>query len=203
MIDDAKKEQLSQFFEEETIFGAMNDLKMWIERYCGHKDAFVLTREESDAQLLKGIPKPVSHFGRACKKVGIEVIEANSLQVKGRVERNHDVDQYRLVKELRREGISPIAGANRFLLESCLPKRNATFGRPALSDEDAPVSPEGFHLDDMLCREDERKLSNDYIICFHACLFPILLGAKVQPGPGDTVVVRAKHDNSLGRVHTT
>jgi hypothetical protein len=33
MIDDAKKERWSQFFEEETMCGAMCVLKMWIERY--------------------------------------------------------------------------------------------------------------------------------------------------------------------------
>jgi molybdenum-dependent DNA-binding transcriptional regulator ModE len=43
----------------------------------------------------------------------------------------------------RPRGISTIAEANRFLLESCLPKMNAMFGRPALSAEDAHVSPDG------------------------------------------------------------
>ena len=33
MIDDATKIRLSQFFEEETIFGAMSVLKRWIETY--------------------------------------------------------------------------------------------------------------------------------------------------------------------------
>ncbi|MDR1301192.1 MAG: hypothetical protein LBK43_01805 [Treponema sp.] len=33
MRDDAKKERLSQFFEEETMFGAMSVLMLWIERY--------------------------------------------------------------------------------------------------------------------------------------------------------------------------
>jgi hypothetical protein len=204
MIDDAKKERLSQFFEEETMFGAMLVLKLWIERYgvpeslyCDHKNAFVLTREASDAELLKGITKPFSHFGRACKKLGIEVIPANSPQAKGRVERNHGVDQDRLVKELRLEGISTLAEANRFLLENYLPKMNARFGRPALSDEDAHVPSDGFILDDILCMEDERKVSNDYIVRFHARLFQILPGAKVKPRPGDTVTVRTKLDNSI------
>jgi hypothetical protein len=186
------------------MFGAMSVLKLWIERYgvpeslyCDHKNAFVLTREPSDAELLKGITKPSSHFGRACKKLGIEVLAANSPQAKGRVERNHGVDQDRLVKELRLEGISTIAGANRFLPGSYLPKMNAKFGRPALSDEDAHVSPDGFNLDDILCMEDERKVSNDYIVRFHARLFQILPGAKVKPRPGDTVVVRTKLDTSI------
>jgi hypothetical protein len=93
LIDDARKIQLSQFFDEETMFEAMTVLKMWIERYgipfslyCDKKNAFVLTREPTDAEILAGILKPKSHFGRACGKLGIEVIAANSPQAKGRVE---------------------------------------------------------------------------------------------------------------------
>jgi hypothetical protein len=59
------------------------------------------------------------------------------------------------------------------------------------------VSPEGFNLDDILCMEDCRKVSNDYIIRFHARLFQILPEAKVKPRPGDSVVVRTKLDNSI------
>jgi hypothetical protein len=105
--------------------------------------------------------------------------------------------QDRLIKDLRLEGISTIAEANRFLPESCLPKMNARFGRPALSAEDAHVSPDGFNVDDILCMEDERKVSNDYIIRFHARLFQILPETKVKPRPGNTAVVRTKPDNSI------
>jgi hypothetical protein len=55
--------------------------------YCDRKNAFVLTRERADAELLAGISKPKSHFGKACAKLGVEVIVANSPQAKGQVER--------------------------------------------------------------------------------------------------------------------
>ena len=149
MIDDARKIRLSQFFDEETMFGTMNVLKMWIERhgipmsmYCDKKNAFVLTREPTDAEILAGNLKPKSHFGRACDKLGIEVIAANSPQAKGRVERNHGVDQDRLVKALRLESISTIEKANRYLLETYLPKMNEQFSRPARDKDDAHVSPD-------------------------------------------------------------
>jgi hypothetical protein len=103
LIDDATKTRLSRFFGEETLFGAMTVLKIWIETYgipeslyCDNKNAFVLIREPTDKELLNGITRPKSHFGRACDRLGIEVITANSPQAKGRVERNHGVDQDRL-----------------------------------------------------------------------------------------------------------
>jgi transposase len=85
MTDDAAKTRLSPFFEEETTAGAMTVLSYWIKKYgipqslyCDHKNAFVLAREPSDAELLKGITKPKSHFGRVCGKPDVEVIAANS-----------------------------------------------------------------------------------------------------------------------------
>jgi len=204
MIDDATKRRLSQFFDEETTYGAMIVLKMWIERYgipeslyCDKKNAFVLTREPTNAEILAGILKPKSHFGKACDRLGIEVIPANSPQAKGRVERNHGVDQDRLIKELRLEGISTIEEANMFLLEKYLPKMNEKFGRPAKKSDDAHVNPGNVNLDDILCLEHDRKVSKDYIIRFECRLFQVLPEVKIKPRPGDSVVVRVRINSSV------
>jgi transposase len=204
MIDDATKTRLSQFFEEETLFGAMIVLKMWIKRhgipeslYCDKKNAFVLTREPTDAELLAGILKPKSHFGKACDRLGIEVIAANSPQAKGRVERNHGVDQDRLIKELRLENICTIEDANKFLLETYLPKMNRKFSRPSRSGEDAHVNLGKVKIDDILCMEFDRIISKDYIIRFETRLFQILDSNKMLPRTKDKVLVRVKLDNSI------
>jgi hypothetical protein len=204
LIDDATKTRLSQFFEEETMFGAMLVLKMWIERYgipqalyCDRKNAFVLSRDPTDAEILKGITKPKSHFGKACDKLGIEVIAANSPQAKGRVERNHGVDQDRLVKELRLAGISTIGQANKFLLETYLPKMNEKFSRPAKSKDDGHVPPEGADLDNILCMEFERQVSMEYVVHFEKRLFQILQKNKPLPNPKDKVRVLVRMDNSI------
>jgi len=146
MIDDATNTRLSRFFEEETIAGAMTVFSCWIKTYgipealyCDRKNAFVLTREPTDAELLAGITEPKSHFGRACEKLGVHVIAARSPQAKGRVERNHGLDQDRLVKELRLAGISTIEQANLFLEKTYLPKMNRKFSRPPAEKEDAHV----------------------------------------------------------------
>jgi len=207
LIDDATKIRLSQFFEEETMFGAMIVLKMWIETYgipeslyCDKKNAFVLTREPTDNELLNGITQPKSHFGRACDKLGITVIAANSPQAKGRVERNHGVDQDRLVKELRLAGISTIEQANAFLLDTYLPNMNSKFSRPAKSKDDAHVRSGTASLDDIFCMEHERKVSKDYIIRYECRLFQILSESKMKPRPGDAVLVRVKLDSSISIV---
>jgi len=62
---------------------------LWITKYgipqalyCDKKKAFVLTREPTDKELLAGITEAKSHFGRACDKLGVQVIAANSPQAK-------------------------------------------------------------------------------------------------------------------------
>ena len=203
LIDDSTKIRLSQFFEEETMFGAMIVLKMWIEAYgipeslyCDKKNAFVLTREPTDKELLAGITQPKSHFGKACERLGIEVIAANSPQAKGRVERNHGVDQDRLVKELRLADISTIEQANKFLLETYLPNMNAKFSRPPKSADNFHVALGKVLLDDILCMEHERKVSKDYIVRFDNRFFQILPKANPKPRPGDAVIVRVRMDSS-------
>ena len=92
MIDDTAKRRLSQFFEAETTADAMTVLSYWIRTYripqslyCDWKNAFVLTREPTGVELLAGIAEPKSHFRKACDKLGIEIIAANSPQAKGPV----------------------------------------------------------------------------------------------------------------------
>jgi hypothetical protein len=203
LIDDARKIRLSQFFDEETMFGAMIVLKRWIERhgipeslYCDKKNAFVLTREPTDAEILAGILKPKSHFGRACGLLGIEVIAANSPQAKGRVERNHGVDQDRLVKALRLESICTIGQANKYLLETYLPKMNDKFNRPARDKNDAHVSLGKVKLDDILCMDFDRVISKDYIVRFQTRLFQVQKN-RLRPRAGDKVIVRVRLDNSV------
>ena len=204
MIDDATNTRLSRFYEAETIEAGMGVFSLWIQSYgipqalyCDKKNAFVLTREPTDAELLAGVSEPKSHFGRACDKLGVQVIAANSPQAKGRVERNHGVDQDRLVKELRLAGISTIAEANRFLEKTYLPKMNKKFSRPAIHPHDAHVPLGNISLQDIMCLEYERTVGNDYVIRFETRLFQILKSNKNLPRPKDKVTIRVLLDSNL------
>jgi hypothetical protein len=113
------------------------------------------------------------------------------------VEQNHGVDQDRLVKELRLAGISSLEQANAFLWSTYLPLMNSTFSRPPGNTDDAHVRADSVTLDDILCLEYNRKVSNDYIVRFEARLFQILPETKPKPRPGDTVLVRVRLDASV------
>jgi hypothetical protein len=204
MIDDATNTRLSRFFEEETIFGVMDVFSLWIKAYgipealyCDKKNAFILTREPTDCELLTGITEPKSHFGRACEKLGVQVLAAHSPQAKGRVERNHGVDQDRLIKELRLAGISTIAEANRFLEKTYLPKMNKKFSRLAAKPGDAHVPLGNVDLKNIMCLEYERTVANNYTLRFETRLFQILKTKKPLPWPKNKVTVRVALDGAI------
>jgi hypothetical protein len=171
--------------------------------YCDKKNAFVLTREPTDAEILKGITKPKSHFGKACDKLGIEVIPAKSAtqlprpQAKGRVERNHKTDQDRLVKELRLAGISTMEAANTFLERTYLPKMNDKFSVPPAGKEEAHVPLGNTRLDDIFCFEEERVVSNDYVVRHNCRFYQIEKGRNSLPHPKDKVLVRERLDGVM------
>jgi hypothetical protein len=208
MIDDATNTRQSRFFEQETTEGAMTVFSLWIRAYgipeslyCDKKNAFVLTREPTDAELLAGITEPKSHFGKACDKLGVQVIAAHSPQAKGRVERNHGVDQDRLIKELRLANISTIAEANTFLKEYYLPKMNRKFSHPPANSNDRHVPMGKVNLSNIMCLEHERTVANSYVIRFETRLFQILDTGKPLPRPKDKVTVRIDLNGKLTVLH--
>jgi transposase len=204
MVDDATGTTLSMLYEQETTVAAMELLWAWIKKYgipqavyCDRKNAFVLDREPTIEQQLRG-EEPKSPFELACEKLGIEVIVANSPQAKGRVERNHGVYQDRFVKELRLAGISTIEEANAFLETIYLPKINARFSLPASDKTDAHVPlVDGTDLREVFCFENDRKVSNDYIVMFERRCFQISSDAVPRPRPRDAVIVRKRLDGSI------
>jgi hypothetical protein len=84
------------------------------------------------------------------RQLNIELIFAKSPQAKGRVERFNRTLQDRLIKALRREAISNIAEANKYLQEVFINKFNKRF---AVNPEQPDVhrSTEGYKLEDIFC----------------------------------------------------
>ncbi len=101
-----------------------------------------------------------TEFGRVAERLGITPIHALTPQAKGRVERANQTLQDRLVKELRLEGISSMAAANRFLpsFMAWWNERFAVAARDAASAH-RPWTGTPAALDDVLARREERVLS--------------------------------------------
>jgi transposase len=169
MVDDATSTVEARMGKEETIWAAAGVLQAWIRKHGVPRALYtdwknVYKRKATPAEQLRG-EVPVTQFGRMCEKLGIRIIAANSPQAKGGVERNHGVHQDRLIKKMRRKGISSYEGANAYLENEYLAQHNRRFAQPA-------AKPADYHGRKLTARElrqvfrleMERMIGNDWVI---------------------------------------
>jgi hypothetical protein len=163
------------------------------------KNVYVTQREPTLEEQLSG-ELPLTQFGKACKKLGIEILPANSPQAKGRVERKHGVYQDRLVKELRLAGIRDIEGANQFLCGfteklntkfAVEPRSSADFHRPVSQDMD---------LRSVFCLEEQRTVGNDWVVRYQNRFFQILPQSNLPPAK-KRVTIQEHLDGSIHMVY--
>lgn len=196
MIDDATNKRQGHFAEEETIFAAMKVLWQWIDcygipaaLYTDKKNVYVVDEKTRERAADSG-EEVLTHFGQACKKLGIKIITAHSPEAKGRVERNHGLDQDRLVKELRLAGISTIAEANEFLATTYTAQINEKFAVSARVQADYHRSATGYDLPAIFCLEEERQLTIDWIVRFDNHYYQLQPPRKAERPKGKVLVQR-------------
>lgn len=202
MVDDANNTRLALFSGEETTEAAMRLLWAWIEcygiplaLYVDKKSVFVVDKKSRERALDEG-REALTQFGRACKKLGIRIIAANSPEAKGRVERSHGIYQDRLVKELRLEELSTIEDANRLLEGGYMDELNRKFTLQAASEADYHRSAKGIDLAAVFCIEEERSVTQDWIVRFENRFFQLTPPHKRMRGRGK-VMVQRRLDGSL------
>jgi transposase len=137
--------------------------------------------------VYKGEAK-LTDFGRAMKELDVDTIYAKSAQGKGRVERVNRTLQDRLIKALRRERISTIAEANRFLQKKFIEDYNRRF---AVNTDVADIhrKTDGYDLKNIFCYKTSRKVRNDYTINFMSGYIQLLRGKAPLPLPTQVVTV--------------
>jgi len=193
LVDDATGTTWSELHEQETTWAAADGLRAWVEKqgvplalYTDWKNVYV--REPSEAERLRG-EAPLTQFGRMCAKLGTRIIAANSPQAKGRVERNHGTQQDRLIKKLRLREIRTLEEANRYLRQHYLPDHNRRFRRE-------PTEPEDYHrktppkreLDAIFRLEEERTISNDWVVRYQGRFLQIERESRYAPAGGKVIV---------------
>jgi transposase len=204
MVDDATGKTVALMDEQETTELAMQTLWEWCRRYgiptalyTDKKNVFVTNREPTIEEQLAG-EEALTEFGKACKKLGIEIITANSPQAKGRVERKHGVFQDRFVKELRLQGVSTIEEANELLQNGFVDALNRKFARSPRSETDfhrpAPTKRE---LREIFCFEKTTTVANDWVVQCENRFYQILKRNNPLPRPRHKVTVRRLLDGTI------
>jgi len=195
-IDDASGRVFMRFAESENARDALITLKLYVKQHGIPREIYTdranIYHPQSDGGKLTDI-------GRALTRLAVTMILAHSPQAKGRVERSNRTHQDRLVKALRRERISTIDRANRFLEQSYLREHNKRFADTSgLRDIHRPS--EGIDLDNIFCFETTRRVYNDYTITLDRKFIQLerspRKGAPLPP-PGRHVTVRRWLDGSL------
>ena len=178
LVDDATGRSLGRFGAQETIWAAVGLLRAWIARYGIPRALYtdwknVYVRRPNQEERATGA-EPLTQFGRMCAALGIKIIPASSPQAKGRIERNHGTHQDRLVKKLRRRGMADIESANAFLDTEYWADHNRRFAQPPASADDFHLAvPRGVRLDQVFRLEEQRTVSNDWVVRYDTRLLQL------------------------------
>jgi hypothetical protein len=193
MIDDATNRVFLRFAPSENTADCMRTFWAYAKRYGFPRCLYV---DRGTVFFAEG--GGLTDFGRAMATLGIQIIYANSSQAKGRVERGNRTQQDRLIKAMRRERISTIASANRFLDRSYIKAHNSHFALPAdgLPDVHRALD-SGVKLAQILCFQTDRYLRHDFTITLDSTYIQILKGPYVLPRPEQHLIVRRYLDDSL------
>lgn len=200
-IDDATSELMAlRFVPTETTTGYLLALRQHIVEHglpaCVYSDRHSIFRT-TNAQD----PRPTA-FACALERLGVEGIQANSPQAKGRVERANQTLQDRLIKAMRLAGINDMDAANAWL-STYIKAHNQRFAVAAREPEDAHVpyqgSPEG--LDLALAYHHERRLSKTLSCQFQQQIIQVHAPGQQRRLAGQQVRIIEHLDGRLELLH--
>jgi transposase len=203
MVDDATSRGLGHFAEEETTGALADAYRAWVEKYGIPRALYVDGKTAYGAlatteQQERG-EEAFSEFRRMCARLGTELILAGSAQAKGRVERAHGTHQDRLIKKLRLAGIGDYQSANRYLRRQYWPQHNRRFAvAPAEAVDFHEPVPAGVKLGDVFSLEQERTVSNDWVVRYENRYLQI---EAPQVRPGAKVTIRIRRNGRMEILH--
>jgi transposase len=184
MIDDATSRLCARFVRHDTSEENMRLLWAYLERfgrplafYTDKAGMFQVAVKSKRQEQREGVDRqqmPPTQIARALGELGIVWIPAHSAQAKGRVERQFQTDQDRLVKGMRVSGACTIEAANKYLEQEFLPWWNSTLTVKPATAEDAhrPLGKE-HDLAATLSHVEQRQVTNDYTIRWDGKLYQI------------------------------
>jgi transposase len=226
LIDDATNTMELMFDKQETTKCASLLLWKWIKKYgiplsiyCDRRNMYITDSDRSREKTELNNPK--GFFRQMCNNLNILVIQANSPQAKGRVERSNKTHQDRLIKLMRLKNIKNIEEANKYLDEEYIEEHNKRFAVAINSNKkgggaknhnaniaigtDSDVSIVDAHrkldknitLNDVCYVEEVRKLRNDWTISFKGKWYQLKKQSQYYPPTKSAVYVRLYTDETM------
>ncbi len=178
MTDDADGFVYAEFHSSETVRANMEVIRAYIEKrglfmalYTDKASHFRTTRHGGLHYEVE-VEQKETQIERALKELGIKLINANSPQAKGKIERKFRFFQDRLIKEMRLRGIKDYDEANRFLKEEFLPWCNNRYSC-CVESIYMPV-PSTKDLDLVFSIKHPRKVNKDNTVRYNGGIYQIL-----------------------------
>lgn len=208
MIDDATSRLFARFVPRDTSRANREVLRDYLLRYGRPRALYVDQASHFRTRFRRvraGVPKEEreaeetrSIIRCALEALECELITAYSPQAKGRVERLFATLQDRLLKELRVQGVSSLAAADRLLQEQFIPFWNQRFTVPPAEPADThrPL-PEEVDLEALFARTETRKITRDFTVRFRNRRYQIPKPQAQATMPGSSLTVEERLDGSL------
>ncbi len=153
---------IKSVIEEKGIFGSLYVDRASMFTTTRHKGVHVNIKEEQNDTQIQ----------RALKSLNITMINANSPQAKGRIERLFKTFQDRLVKELKLHNINIMEEANDYMKNTFLPDYNKQFKKEPLSKGSFFLKTTT-DLDNIFCIKEERIVDNANCVKWNGKVFQI------------------------------
>jgi transposase len=208
MIDDATSRLFARFVRSDSSQENMRLLWSYLEKFgrplafytdkASHFQTTEKRKRDEPGVEKDAVEMPPTQIGRALQELGITWIAAHSPQAKGRVERNFQTAQDRLVKGMRVAGVKTIEQANRFLTEEYLAWWEREQTVEAANPDDAHRPLEKSHdLAASFSHVETRQVRNDYTFRWNGKLFQIARQAVTTGLRGAAIRVEARLDGSM------
>src|SRR5664280_1050596 len=208
MIDDATSRLFARFVRHDSTEENMKLVWSYVEKF-GRPVSFYTDKASlfQTAEKRKrdepGVEKdavemPPTQIGRALRELSVTWIAAHSPQAKGRVERNFETAQDRLVKGMRVAGVKTIEQANQYLTDDYLAwwERELTVEAANPDDAHRPLD-KSHNLAASLSHVETRQVRPDYTLRWDGRLYQIERQAVVSGLRRANVRVEQRLDGSL------
>jgi len=184
MIDDATSRLFARFVRHDSSEENRRLLWSYLERFgrplafytdkAGMFQAAVKSKRQEQREGRDRPQMPPTQIERALRELNVVWIAAHSPQAKGRVERQFQTAQDRLVKGMRVAGVRTIEEANAYLEKEYLPWWNRTLTVAAADAADAhrPLGQE-HNLAAILSHVEPRQVTNDYTVRYDGKFYQI------------------------------
>jgi hypothetical protein len=142
----------------------------------------------------------MTQFRRAMGELGVRVINANSPEAKGRIERLFCTLQDRLVKEMRLRDIDDRDAANVYVKKEYLPEHNARFAVDAREAGDAHrevTDKMRARLPSIFSVQSTRRVNNDFTIQFKNRWLQLDALQETTVYRGESVTIEERLDGTI------